>query len=218
MEELERSRKRRKNLRRGAIVAVVAIVVIVTGALLFSGKSTTTTTTTTTAAAAATTTTLATTTTSAAGTTTTVAATSTASPVAGFAAIPDPSPSGKFGVAPTVVVPTTTPPVALEAADLIKGTGASAVNGETLKVQYVLATYSTHKVVQSSWTSTPFSFELGANTVIQGWEKGMVGMRVGGRRELIIPPSLGYGDQSPGSGIAKNDTLVFVVDLLSISK
>ena len=225
MEELQRTRKRRKNLQRGAIIAVVAIVVIVTGALLFSGKSTTPTTTTTTASASATTTTIATTstttastTTTSTNTTTTVASTSTASPVAGFATIPDPSPSGKFGVAPTVVVPTTAAPAALEASDLIKGTGASAVNGETLKVQYVLATYSTHKVVQSSWTSSPFSFELGANTVIQGWEKGIVGIRVGGRRELIIPPSLGYGDQSPGSGIAKNDTLVFVVDLLSIKK
>ncbi len=119
-------------------------------------------------------------------------------------------------MAPTVVVPTTPPPAELEAADLIKGTGAAAANGDKLTVQYVLATYSTHKVVQSSWTAQPFPFTLGAGTVIQGWEKGIVGMRVGGRRELIIPPSLGYGDQSQGTGIAANDTLVFVVDLLSL--
>jgi peptidylprolyl isomerase len=231
LEQMEREAKRRKNIRRGIIVVVVAAVVITTGALLFSGKSTTTTTTTTTASASATTTTTiaptttttaastSTTTTSLATTTTTAASgtTSGESAVAGFASIPDPSPAGKFGVAPTVIVPTTTAPKALEAEDLIKGTGAEAVSGKTLEVQYVLATYSTHKVVQSSWTSSPFSFKLGANTVIQGWEEGVVGMRVGGRRELIIPPSLGYGSSSPGSGISANDTLVFDIDLLKVS-
>jgi FKBP-type peptidyl-prolyl cis-trans isomerase len=80
----------------------------------------------------------------------------------------------------------------------------------------VLATYSSRKVIQSSWTSNPFTFTLGQGQVIAGWDKGVVGMRVGGRRELIIPPSLGYGAQSPGAGIAANDTLVFVVDLLKV--
>ncbi len=83
-------------------------------------------------------------------------------------------------------------------------------------MQYVLATYSTGKVVQSSWTSQPFSFQLGAGQVIPGWDKGVVGMKVGGRRELIIPASLGYQSTSPGPGIASNDTLVFVIDLVSI--
>jgi peptidylprolyl isomerase len=100
--------------------------------------------------------------------------------------------------------------------NLITGTGNQAKNGEGLVVQYVLATFSTHQVVQSSWASQPFSFKLGAGQVIEGWDEGLVGMRVGGRRELIIPPSLGYGAQSPGTGIAANDTLVFVVDLLKI--
>ena len=228
---MQRDAKRRKNFRRGIIVVVVAAVVITTGALLFSGKSTTTTTTTTTASASATTTTAPTTTTTSTSssstttttpptTTTTTAssgATSGESAVAGVAPIPDPSPAGKFGVAPTVVVPRTAAPKVLEAEDLIKGTGAEALDGKTLEVQYVLATYSTHAVVQSSWTSSPFSFKLGAGTVIQGWEKGVIGMRAGGRRELIIPPSLGYGSSSPGSGIAANDTLVFDIDLLSVS-
>jgi FKBP-type peptidyl-prolyl cis-trans isomerase len=80
----------------------------------------------------------------------------------------------------------------------------------------VLATYSSRKVIQSSWTSQPFQFALGEGQVISGWDKGVVGMRVGGRRELIIPPSLGYGAQSPGPGIAADDTLIFVVDLLKI--
>ena len=227
---MQREAKRRKNFRRAAIVIVVAAVVIFTGAYLFAGKSTNNSTTTTTAAASATTTTAAPTTTTTvsssttSSTTTTVATTTTTagstageSAVSGFPSIADPSPAGKTGVAPTVIVPTTAPPKVLEAEDLFKGTGAEAVNGRTLEVQYVLATYSTHKVIQSSWTSSPFSFVLGANTVIKGWEQGMVGMRAGGRRELIIPPSLGYGSQNPGGGISANDTLVFVVDLLKVS-
>jgi peptidylprolyl isomerase len=100
--------------------------------------------------------------------------------------------------------------------DLITGTGPLAEDGASIEVQYVLATYSSRKVIQSSWTSNPFTFTLGEAQVIPGWDKGVVGMRVGGRRELIIPPSLGYGAQSPGAGIAANDTLVFVVDLLKV--
>ena len=224
---MQREAKRRKNLRRAAIVVVVAAVVIVSGAFLFAGKSKNTATTTTTASASATTTTTSpttttsnstsSTTTTSATTTTTAASVAGESAVSGFAPIPDPSPAEKPGVAPTVIVPTTTPPKVLEAEDLFKGTGAEAVNGKTVEVQYVLATYSTHKVIQSSWTSSPFSFVLGASTVIKGWEEGVVGMRAGGRRELIIPPSLGYGAQSPGNGIAANDTLVFVIDLLKVS-
>jgi peptidylprolyl isomerase len=84
-------------------------------------------------------------------------------------------------------------------------------------VQYVLGTYSSGKEIQSSWSSQPFSFTLGAGQVIPGWDQGVVGMKVGGRRELVIPPSLGYGAQSPGAGIAANDTLVFVIDLLKVN-
>ena len=105
----------------------------------------------------------------------------------------------------------------MESADLIAGTGAAAVPGDNVTVQYVLATYSSGKVIQSSWTSQPFTFTLGAGQVIPGWDKGVVGMKVGGRRELIIPPSLGYGASSPGAGIAPNDTLVFVIDLLKVN-
>ena len=217
---MQREAKRRKNFRRAAIVIVVAAVVIFTGAYLFAGKSTNTSTTATTAPTTTTTagsSTTSSTTTTVATTTTTAGSTAGESAVTGFPSIADPSPAGKTGVAPTVIVPTTAPPKVLEAEDLFRGTGAEAVNGRTLEVQYVLATYSTHKVIQSSWTSSPFSFVLGANTVIKGWEEGMVGMRAGGRRELIIPPSLGYGSQNPGGGISANDTLVFVVDLLKVS-
>jgi peptidylprolyl isomerase len=194
LEQMQRQAKRRNNTRRAVIIGAVAVVVIGTGALLFSGKSTPTTTTT----AAAT-------------------VTTTTTPSGPISPIANPLPAGKFGTAPTVVVPTTPPPTSLEMSDLITGTGAVAKSGDTLEVQYVLATYSTHKVIQSSWTAQPFSFQLGVGHVIPGWDQGMVGMRVGGRRELIIPPSLGYGANSPGAGIAKNDTLVFVVDLLKVT-
>jgi peptidylprolyl isomerase len=135
-----------------------------------------------------------------------------------IAAIPaaDLSAAGTTGVAPTVTVPKGSPPTTLESADLITGTGPAAKDGDSLTVQYVLATYSSGKVVQSSWTSQPFTFKLGEGQVIPGWDEGVVGMQAGGRRELIIPPSLGYGSQSPGAGIAANDTLVFVIDLQKI--
>jgi peptidylprolyl isomerase len=131
----------------------------------------------------------------------------------------DLSPAGTAGRAPAVTVPTGSPPAGLESADLIVGTGREAAPGDQVTVQYVLATYSAKKVIQSSWTSQPFTFTLGAGQVIPGWDKGVVGMHVGGRRELIIPPSLGYGANPPAGaqGIAANDTLVFVIDLLSIA-
>ena len=151
-------------------------------------------------------------------TTSTPTAPAGAAPVA-IAPIPvaDRSPAGTAGTAPTVTVPSGTPPTTLENADLIAGRGTAVAPGNTVTVQYVLATYSSGKVIQSSWTSQPFSFTLGAGQVIPGWDKGVAGMKVGGRRELIIPPSLGYGSQSPGPGIAVNDTLVFVIDLLKVN-
>jgi peptidylprolyl isomerase len=129
----------------------------------------------------------------------------------------DRSPAGTAGTAPTVTVPSGSPPTHLESADLIEGTGATAADGDTVTVQYVLATYSADKVIQSSWTSQPFTFVLGEAQVIPGWDQGVVGMQVGGRRELIIPPSLGYKNVAAGPGIAANDTLVFVIDLLHVS-
>jgi len=126
------------------------------------------------------------------------------------------SAAGTAGAAPTVTVPSGSPPTTLESADLITGSGGVAAPGSTVTVQYVLADYATGKVLQSSWTSQPFSFTLGEGRVIPGWDKGIVGMKAGGRRELIIPPSLAYGPNG-GQGIPPNDTLVFVVDLLKVS-
>jgi len=130
----------------------------------------------------------------------------------------DRSPAGTWGRPPTVTVPSGTPPTELQSADLIEGTGKAAAPGDSVTVQYVLATYSAGKVIQSSWTSQPFTFTLGEGQVIPGWDKGVVGMKVGGRRELIIPPDLGYGASPPpgAQGIAANDTLVFVIDLLQV--
>jgi peptidylprolyl isomerase len=198
LERQQRQQQRKRNIRRSIIVAIVAVLVVGTAALLFSGNKKTVTTTTTTSS--------------------TVATTTTTIPKS-FAPVADPSPAGVFGKAPTVVVPPGKPPTSMELSNLINGTGTVAESGETLEVRYVLATYSTRKQIQSDWTSTPFSFTLGGSPpqVILGWEYGLVGMRVGGRRELIIPPSLGYGDSAGGTGIAANDTLVFIVDLLKVS-
>ena len=149
-------------------------------------------------------------------TTTPAAPTTTAAAPAPIPAA-DLSPAGTAGTAPTVTVPPGAPPAGLESADLIHGSGPAAKAGDSVTVQYVLATYSSGKTIQSSWTSQPFTFTLGAGQVIPGWDQGVAGMQVGGRRELIIPPSLGYGAHSPGAGIAANDTLVFVVDLLKIN-
>jgi peptidylprolyl isomerase len=155
---------------------------------------------------------------SSANTTTTNKAQQGGSALVAIGPIPvaDRSPAGSAGSQPTVTVPSGTPPTHIESADLIRGTGPSAASGNNLTVEYTLATYSSGKVIQSSWTSQPFSFTLGAGQVIPGWDKGVVGMKAGGRRELIIPPNLGYGASSPGPGIAPNDTLVFVIDLQKI--
>jgi peptidylprolyl isomerase len=138
------------------------------------------------------------------------------SPLNAIGAIPaaDLSAAGTAGTAPTVTVPSGTPPTKLESADLITGSGKAAANGDKLTVQYVLADYASRNVLQSSWTSQPFTLILGQTQLIKGWTDGLVGMKAGGRRELIIPPDLAYG--AGGQGIPANDTLVFVVDLLKI--
>jgi len=118
---------------------------------------------------------------------------------------------------PEVTVPDGPPPTKLEIKDLIKGTGAEAVAGKSVTVQYVGVSYSTKKQFDASWDSgRPFPFELGSGQVIQGWDQGVVGMKVGGRRQLIIPPDLGYGDRGAGGDIKPGETLVFVIDLLSV--
>jgi peptidylprolyl isomerase len=199
MEAMQKRNKRRQNTRRGIIVAIVAVIVLGTGALLFAGKSPTTTTT-------------------SPPTTVPVTTTTLAKPIS-FSPVTDPSPVGVWGKQPTLVIPPGAPPTKPELTNLITGTGPGAVDGDKFTAQYVLATYSTRKVVQTSWTSKAgFSDTLEPGALISGWVAGMQGMKVGGRRELILPPAVGYQDTSPGAGIAKNDTLIFIIDLLKLSK
>ena len=102
---------------------------------------------------------------------------------------------------------------------MVKGKGKRAKAGDTVDVQYVGVSWSTGKQFDASWDrgAEPFSFPLGAGQVIPGWDQGVEGMRVGGRRVLVIPPDLAYGDQSPSPDIAPGETLVFVVDLKKIA-
>ncbi len=112
--------------------------------------------------------------------------------------------------------PTTPSPVTLDVVDVVVGSGATAVSGDTLTVHYV-GTFTSGTVFDSSRTNNqPFTFRLGAGQVIQGWDVGVPGMKVGGRRKLTIPPELAYGNRQVGS-IPPNSTLVFEIELLSIA-
>ena len=109
------------------------------------------------------------------------------------------------------------PPKELEIEDITEGSGAEATAGSTLTMQYVGVNYSNGEEFDASWDAgQPFTFQLGAGWVIPGWDQGIEGMKVGGRRELIIPPDLGYGAQGQPPAIKPNETLVFVVDLLDV--
>jgi peptidylprolyl isomerase len=119
---------------------------------------------------------------------------------------------------PAVDVPDGNPPKTLESKDLKVGTGAEAVAGKKVTVQYVGVSFSTKKQFDTSWgKGSPFSFTLGAGNVIQGWDEGVAGMKVGGRRQLVIPPDLAYGPSGYPPVIAPNETLVFVVDLVGVA-
>jgi peptidylprolyl isomerase len=118
---------------------------------------------------------------------------------------------------PSVRIPETEPPLTLEASDDIVGDGVEAAPGRTVTVHYVGVSWSTGEQFDASWDRMePFRFGLGAGQVIRGWDEGVVGMRVGGRRTLTIPPELGYGARGAGGVIGPNETLVFVVDLLDV--
>jgi peptidylprolyl isomerase len=118
---------------------------------------------------------------------------------------------------PTVTVPSGKPPTKLVIKDIVKGTGATAQAGDTVSVHYVGVSYSNRKQFDASWDRhQPFTFQLGGGMVIPGWDQGVAGMKVNGRRELIIPPALGYGAQGQPPAIAPNDTLVFAIDLLRV--
>ncbi len=119
---------------------------------------------------------------------------------------------------PTVTPPSGPAPKTLIVKDLITGTGKTATSGSTVTVNYVGVLYKGGKEFDSSWKrNQTFTTALTTGNVIDGWVKGIAGMKVGGRRELIIPPSLGYGKTGSPPAIPANATLVFVVDLLAVS-
>jgi peptidylprolyl isomerase len=118
---------------------------------------------------------------------------------------------------PTVTVPNCTPPSSLVVNELERGTGAEAKSGDKVTVQYAGVGFESGKEFDASWNrGEPFKFTLGAGMVIPGWDEGVEGMKVGGRRELIIPPELGYGSTGSPPSIGPNETLIFVIDLLAI--
>ena len=136
-------------------------------------------------------------------------------PTGSSSAISLPSVTGAQGEAPTIGAPSGTPPKTLQTKDIYVGTGAEAVASSTLTVHYTLMAWSTGTIVESSWTNeTPATFPLAQ--VIPGWQQGIPGMKVGGRRLLVIPPDLGYGAQGAGP-IQANETLIFVVDLIAVN-
>jgi peptidylprolyl isomerase len=108
-------------------------------------------------------------------------------------------------------------PEVLVIEDLTLGEGEEAKTGQTAVVHYVGVSASSGAEFDASWNrGEPFDFTLGAGHVIKGWDEGVVGMRVGGRRRLVIPSHLGYGERGAGGVIAPNETLIFVVDLLEL--
>ena len=118
---------------------------------------------------------------------------------------------------PEIGKPTGDPPTKLYQRDIVEGKGTAAKSGDSVSVQYVGVSYSTGEQFDASWDrGEPFEFQLGQQSVIAGWDEGVVGMKPGGRRMLVIPPEQAYGAQGQGS-IGPNETLVFVIDLEKIS-
>jgi peptidylprolyl isomerase len=147
------------------------------------------------------------------------ATSTTASSTTAAAPVTTPT-SGPLATEPKITVPSGKPPTTLTSTDLIKGTGAVAAVGDTVTVNYVGALYSNGKIFDASWNrkqTYTVPGPLGTAPVIQGWNKGIVGMRVGGRRELIIPPSLAYGAAGQAPSIPANATLIFIIDLLGVT-
>lgn len=122
-----------------------------------------------------------------------------------------------LSVKPVIGKPSGTAPRKLAKEDIVKGKGRAAKPGDTVVVNYVGVSFSTGKEFDASWdTGRTFPVPLGAGQVIEGWERGLVGMRKGGRRKLTIPPELAYGREGFPPAIAPNETLVFVIDAVAI--
>ncbi len=118
---------------------------------------------------------------------------------------------------PEIDFPDSPPPSDLEVTDLTEGDGTEATSGSTVVAHYVGVAHSTGEEFDASYgRGEPLSFRLGVGQVIAGWDQGIAGMKVGGRRRLVIPPHLAYGDRGAGSAIAPGETLIFVVDLVDV--
>lgn len=118
---------------------------------------------------------------------------------------------------PTITIPDNDPPTDLVIEDEVVGDGDEAVVGKRVSVHYAGVAWSNGHEFDASWNrGDAFDFRLGAREVIEGWDKGVAGMRVGGRRRLTIPPQLGYGSRGAGGVIKGGETLVFVVDLMKV--
>jgi peptidylprolyl isomerase len=118
---------------------------------------------------------------------------------------------------PEIDFPGGEPPTDLEITDVTEGDGPVAAAGQTVSVHYVGVAHSTGEEFDASYNrGEPLQFRLGIGQVIQGWDTGVQGMKVGGRRQLVIPPHLGYGDRGAGGVIKPGETLIFVVDLLDV--
>jgi peptidylprolyl isomerase len=125
--------------------------------------------------------------------------------------------AGMSKTKPSVTIPAEAPPSELVKTDLEVGSGDEAVKGKNVSVHYVGVAWSNGQEFDASWNrGDAFDFRLGAGQVIQGWDDGVAGMKVGGRRQLTIPPDMGYGSRGAGGVIKGGETLVFVVDLLNV--
>ena len=125
-----------------------------------------------------------------------------------------PTVTANAGEPPQIGAPSGTAPAVLTTKDIIVGTGTEVLPTSTLTVHYTLMAWSTGKVIESSWVGQPATFPLAQ--VVEGWQKGLPGAKVGGRRLLVLPPEMGYG--AAGSGpIGPNETLIFVVDIIGVS-
>ena len=119
---------------------------------------------------------------------------------------------------PEIDFPGAEPPADLVITDVTEGDGAEATSGSTVSVHYVGVAHSTGEEFDASYNrGTPLQFRIGVGQVIQGWDTGVQGMKVGGRRQLVIPPHLGYGDRGAGGAIKPGETLIFVCDLMGVS-
>lgn len=141
----------------------------------------------------------------------TVAPTSTA--VASTAKLP-----AAISAKPVVTVPSGPAPTKLTSTDLVVGTGPEVTAGANVSVNYVGVSWSTKKEFDASWGRGPFDVEnVGQASVIAGWNEGLIGMKEGGRRQLVIPPDKAYGKTGAGAGIKPDETLVFVIDAIKVT-